>query len=71
MTLIFFSEHCKFHLDSKNVSKTKQKFDLFLENLICIGNRKYSLLLREYSKFAVNVLSSSPQILDPIGNNFF
>ena len=49
----------------------KQKVYALLENFICIGNRKFSLLLREYLYFPVNVSPSSPTISDPIENNFF
>ena len=43
----------------------------FLDNSIWIRNRKFSVLLREYSYFPVNVLSSIPKISDLIENNFF
>ena len=49
----------------------QQKIDGFSDNLISIGNFKFSLLLRKYSKFGVNVLSKRPKILDQIKNNFF
>ena len=45
----FFSEHCKFNLDSKNAKKISQKIHGFLDNLIWIGYGKFSLLLGEYS----------------------
>ena len=48
-----------------------QKIDGFSDTLIYVGNSKFSLLIREYSEFGVNVLSSSPKISDPIENNFF
>ena len=37
----------------------QQKIDGFLDNLIWIGNGKFSLLLREYSLLAVNVLKAN------------
>ena len=43
----------------------------FSDSLIYPGNGKFSLLIREYSYFGVNVLSRSPKISDPIENNFF
>ena len=48
-----------------------QKSSGFLDNLICIGNGKFSLLIREYSQLAGNVLSSSAKISDLIKTNFF
>ena len=48
-----------------------QKNHDFLDSLIYVGNGKFSLLIREYWQFGVNVLSSSPKISDPIENNFF
>ena len=45
----FSSEHWKFNVDSKNAKKMQQKINGFLDNLIWIGNGKFSLLLREYS----------------------
>ena len=48
-----------------------QKVSGFLDNLIWIGKGKFSLLLREYSQLAVNVLTSSSKISDRIKNNFF
>ena len=49
MWLIFFSEHWKFHVDTENAKQILQKRCGFLDNLISIGNGKFSLLLREYS----------------------
>ena len=49
----------------------QQKISSFLKNLIWIGNGKFSLLIREYSQLAGNLLSSSPKISDPIKENFF
>ena len=46
-------------------------FMVFLDNLIWIGNGKFSLLLPEYSYLAVKVLTSSPKISDLIKNSFF
>ena len=43
---------------------------VFLDNLIWSGNGKFSLLLREYSWFQGNLLSSTPKISDLIENNF-
>ena len=48
-----------------------QKIYGFSDSLIYVGSGKFSLLIREYSQFGVNVLSSSPKISDPIENNFF
>ena len=48
-----------------------QKIYGFSDSLISVGNGKFSLLIREYSYFGVNVLSSSIKISDPIENNFF
>ena len=42
-----------------------------LDKLVEFGNVKFSLLLREYLQFAVNVLSSSPKSSDVIKNNIF
>ena len=49
----------------------EQKIYGFIDNLIWIGNDKFSLLLREYSQLGVNVLKSSPKISDLIKNSFF
>ena len=43
----------------------------FIGNLILIGNGKLSLLLRDKSHLAVNLLRSSPKISDLIINSFF
>ena len=67
----FFLEHQKFHVDFKNLNKITSKGFGFLDHLILIGNCKFSLLLRQYSYFPVNVLSSGPKISDLIENNFF
>ena len=48
-----------------------QKIYCFLDNLAEFGNGTFSLLIREYSELAVNVLSSSPEISDLIKNNLF
>ena len=67
----FFPEHWKFHVDSKNKKKkNQQNFFIFLDNLISIGNGKFSQLIREYSELGSNVLSRSPEISDLIKNNF-
>ena len=71
MRLIFVSERWKFNVDSKNAEKISQKVSGFLDNLIWIGNDKFCLLIREYSQFAGNVLSSSAKISDLIKTNFF
>ena len=71
MRLIFLSKHWKFIADFKNAKKVQQNIDGFSDNLIKVGNGKFSLLIREYSKLTVNVLSSSLKISDPIKNNFF
>ena len=49
MRLIFLSEHWKINVNDKNAKKISQKVYGCLHNLISIGNRKFSLLLREYS----------------------
>ena len=51
--------------------KMQQKIYGFSDSLIYVGNCKFSLLIREYSYFGVNVLSSSIKISDPIENKFF
>ena len=67
----FLSEHWEFHVDKENLKEISQKIYGFLDNLISIGNGKFSLLLRANSKLAVDVLTSSPKIWDLIKNNFF
>ena len=47
----------------------QQKIYGFLDNLIWIGNGKFSLLLWEYSQLALNVLTRSREISDLIKNN--
>ena len=49
----------------------QQRFYGFLDKLAEFGNGKFSPLIREYSKLAVNVLSGTPKILDLIKKNFF
>ena len=49
----------------------KQRVYGFLDNLIWIGNGKFSSLLWEDWYFPVKVLSSSPKISDLIESNFF
>ena len=71
MRLIFFSKHSKLIIDSKNKKKISQKIFGFSDSLIYVGNANFSLLIREYSYFGVNVLSSSPKISDPVENNLF
>ena len=48
-----------------------QKIYGFLDNLAEFGNAIFSLLIREYSQLAVNVLSSSPKFSYLIKNNIF
>ena len=48
MRLIFVSQDWKFHVDTKKTREMLQKAYGFLDSLICIGNGKSSLLLREY-----------------------
>ena len=67
----FFSKHWKLHVDTKNAKSISERVYSFLDNLIWMGNRKFSLLLREYSYFPVNVLSTRPKISELIENNFF
>ena len=71
MRLIFVSEHLKFNVDSKNAKKIRQQSTGFLDKLISIGNRKFNLLIQEYSQFAGNMLSSSAKISDVIKTSFF
>ena len=66
----FFSKQWKFIVHSKNAKKMLQKIQGFSNNLIYVGNGKFSVLIREYSYFGVNVLSGSPKISDPIENIF-
>ena len=49
MRLMFVSEHWKLNVYSKIPKKMQEKNYGFLDNLIWIGNGKFSLLLREYS----------------------
>ena len=44
-----FAVHWKFNVDSKNSRKIPQIIYDFLDNLIWIGNDKFTLLLQEYS----------------------
>ena len=68
----FISEHWKVYVDSKNFSKLVETSYKFLDKLIGIGgNCKFSLLLLEYSKLAVHVLTSGPKISNLIKNNTF
>ena len=48
-----------------------QKIDGFSDNLIYVGNGKFSLLIREYAKLAVKVWSSSLKLFESNKNNFF
>ena len=70
MKLIFGSEDGKYDVDTEKLKKMTQNTVRFLGNLISIGNSKLSLLLRDNSKLAVNVLRSSPKISDLIKNSF-
>ena len=70
MKLIFGSEDGKYDVDTEKLKKMTQNAVRFLGNLISIGNSKLSLLLRDNSKLAVNVLRSSPKISDLIKNSF-
>ena len=47
MSLISVSEHWKLHVYTKNLTKVPERAYGFLDNLIRIGKRKFSLLLRE------------------------
>ena len=71
MRLIFFSERLKFNVDSKKRKENGQNISGFLDNLIRIGNDKFCLLIRDYSQFAGNVLSTSAKISDLIKTSFF
>ena len=48
-----------------------QKIYGFWDILHKLGNGKFSLLIREYSYLAVNVLSRIPKTSDLIKNNLF
>ena len=61
----------KFNVDSKNAITKPQHVFTFLDNCICVGNAKFSLLWGAYSQSAVNVLTSSPKISDLTKNDFF
>ena len=58
--------YCKFRKFKKN----GEKIYGFSDSLIYVGNGKFSLSIREYTWFGVNMLSSSPKISDPIENTF-
>ena len=49
----------------------KQNVFDFLDNCIWIGSSKFSLLWREHSSSAVNMLTSSPEISDLTKNDSF
>ena len=49
MRLMFFSDYWNFDVDSKYLTTIPEKTYGFLDNLIWIGNGKFSLLLAEYS----------------------
>ena len=51
MRLSFFQNR----VDAESLSSITQKVNWFLNNLIRIGNGKFSLLLGEYWELAVNV----------------
>ena len=70
MRLMYFQEHWKYNGDSKIAKKNPKKIYDVLDNLIWIGNGKFSLLLPEYSQLAINVLTTSLEISDLIKNNF-
>ena len=46
---LFVSEQGKFNVDFKNAREMSEKCYGFSDNLISIGNFKFSLLQREYS----------------------
>ena len=71
MRVLFATDHGEFNVRSKNGKKMQQNIYGFSDNLISIGKCKFSLLLRKYLQFEVNVLSNRPKILDLIKNNFF
>ena len=64
MRLIFSTPHWKFHVYTKNAKKVSQKVSGFFDNVIWGGNGKLSLLLREYSRLTVRLLTSSTKIWD-------
>ena len=49
MRLMFFPEDWKLNVDSKIAKNIPEKIYDCLDNLIWIGNCKFSVLLREYS----------------------
>ena len=57
MRFISVSKCSKFNVDPNNVMKNWQKVFGFSDNCISIGDGKFSVLLREYSKLVVNVLT--------------
>ena len=59
------------NLHSKNSIKKQQNVFGFLDSCIWIGNGKFSLLWREYSSPAVNMLTSNLEISDLSKNDFF
>ena len=71
MRVLFPTQHGKFNVDSKHGKKMQQNIYGFSDNLISIGQIKFSVLLWKYLQFAVNVLSKRLKILDQVKNNFF
>ena len=70
MGLVFLKKSFKFDLDSKNATKDPQKAFNLQEKSVSIGSDKFSILQPEYWQLAVNMLTSSPEILDRTENNF-
>ena len=71
MKLFFFWKGSKFNADLENVIKNAKNVFNFSVNDIWSGSGKLSVLLREYSELAVNVLRSSPEISDLTKKEFF
>ena len=61
----------KVNEDSKNAIKWQKFVFNFEDNFVSIGSNKFSVLLPEYWYLAVNLLRSSPQILNRTKNVFF
>ena len=70
MRVTFFQNTGNLMYILKMENKSSKNFYRFSDTLIWIGNGKFSLLLREYSQLAVNVLTSSPKKSDLNKNNF-
>ena len=67
----FFWKCLKFNVDLKNGGKNCEKNTCFLDNCICIGSIKLSLLRTEDFPSARNVLTNSLKILHITKREFF